>query len=116
MADVKSNSETAIYGLPIGRPPSSTHGRGELEVLASEFTQALRQGRLPSVDAFACSHPEYAGEIRELFPMLAAMEGWKEYREKLSFEHRTLERLPNGQFGTFRIVREIGRGGMGIIF
>jgi len=105
-----------IFGLPTGRPSDGTHDRDPLEVIASDFVKALRQGEKPEIDAFAAAHPELAAEINDLFPLLAAMEGWKAYRETTSYEHRTLDILPGGQFGDFRIVREIGRGGMGVVF
>ncbi len=107
---------TDIFGLPTGRPTDGTHGRDPLEVLASDFVAALRQGEEPGIDALAAAHPELAAEIQELFPLLTAMEGWKTYRETTSYEHRSLDTLPGGQFGDFRVIREIGRGGMGVVF
>jgi eukaryotic-like serine/threonine-protein kinase len=107
---------TGIFGLPIGRPTNGAQERDPLEVLASEFVAALREGEEPGIDALAVEHPELAAEIYELFPLLTAMEGWKAYRETTSYEHRSLDILPGGQFGDFRVVREIGRGGMGVVF
>jgi hypothetical protein len=107
---------TGIFGLPTGRPADGAHGRDPLEVLASEFVAALRQGEEPGIDALAASHPDLAVEIQDLFPLLTAMEGWKTYRETTSYEHRSLDTLPGGQFGDFRVIREIGRGGMGVVF
>ncbi|HXY35994.1 MAG TPA: serine/threonine-protein kinase [Planctomycetaceae bacterium] len=111
-----SRFATGIFGLPTGRPTNDSQARDPLEVLASEFVAALRKGAEPQIEAVAAAHPELAAEIQELFPLLTAMEGWKAYRETTSYEHRSLETLPGGQFGDFRIVREIGRGGMGVVF
>jgi serine/threonine protein kinase len=107
---------TDIFGLPSGRPTHGAQERDPLEVLASEFVEGLRQGAEPELDLLAEAHPELAAEIHQLFPLLTAMEGWKAYRETTSYEHRSLETLPGGQFGDFRVVREIGRGGMGVVF
>jgi serine/threonine protein kinase len=107
---------TDIFGLPTGRPGDAAHGRDPLEVLASDFVAALRHGEAPQIAALAAAHPALAAEIQELFPLLTAMEGWKNYRETTSYEHRALDILPGGQFGDFQIVREIGRGGMGVVF
>ncbi len=115
MAD-ETQFATDIYGLPSGRPSNATQDRDPLEVLASEFVASLRQGEEPGIDAVAVAHPELAAEIHDLFPLLAAMEGWKAYRETTSYEHRSLDTLPGGQFGDFRVIREIGRGGMGVVF
>jgi serine/threonine protein kinase len=107
---------TDIFGLPTGRPTHAAQNREPLEVLASDFVDALRQGAEPDIDALANEHPELAAEIRDLFPLLAAMEGWKAYRETTSYEHRSLDTLPGGRFGDFKVIREIGRGGMGVVF
>jgi eukaryotic-like serine/threonine-protein kinase len=111
-----SRFATDIFGLPSGRPTHGTQERDPLEVLATQFVEGLRQGAEPAIDALAAAHPEFAAEIQDLFPLLAAMEGWKSYRETTSYEHRSLDTLPGGEFGDFRVIREIGRGGMGVVF
>jgi serine/threonine protein kinase len=107
---------TDIFGLPIGRPTNGAHGRDPLEVLATEFVEGLRQGAEPELDALAAAHPDLGAEIQELFPLLRAMEGWKAYRDTTSYEHRSLDTLPGGKIGDFRVIREVGRGGMGVVF
>ena len=114
MTDPAHNFEAAFYGLPVGT--SAFAGRDPLEVLASEYLAALRGPNSPSLESYAERHPELAGEIRELFPLFGALEDWKAYRERTSYEHRSLDTLQNEMFGSFRIVREVGRGGMGIVF
>jgi serine/threonine protein kinase len=116
VVDKKSNPDAAIFGLPKGRPANLAQGREPLEVLATKFLDAIREGKRPAVDAYAAQNPDLASEIQELFPLLAAMEKWKDYRESNSFEHRTLTSLPNDRLGNYQIVREIGRGGQGIVF
>jgi len=74
MSDEKHDFEAAIYGLPAGRPTSLSCGREPLEVLASEYLGALRGDASPNIEAYIRRHPELADEIRETFPLLAAME------------------------------------------
>jgi serine/threonine protein kinase len=107
---------TDIYGLPSGRATNGAQERDPLEMLASDFVALLRRGEEPEIEVIAAAHPELSAEIHDLFPLLRAMEGWKAYREVTSYEHRSLDTLPGGQFGDFRIIREIGRGGMGVVF
>jgi serine/threonine protein kinase len=116
MPDDNPTFEAGIYGLPYGRPGDPAGGREPLEVLATEFVEALREGRHPDVADYEQRHPELAAEIAQLFPLLAAMEAWKGYRERTALEHRALRTLSHERFGSFRIVREIGRGSMGIVF
>lgn len=116
MTDESASFEPGIYGLPVERPTPTTSSRDPVELLASEFLEALRGDQSPDIEAYVKKYPEHADQIRELFPVLAALEDWKAYRERTSFEHRSIETLTNEIFGKFCIVREVGRGGMGIVF
>ena len=44
--------------------------RDPLDELAESFLAEFREGRDPSITDFAARHPEYAADIRELFPAL----------------------------------------------
>ncbi|MBN9118844.1 MAG: serine/threonine protein kinase, partial [Planctomycetes bacterium] len=87
-----------------------TDDRDPLDVLAEEFAERLRRGEHPSVDEYAAAHPQHAEELRELLPAVAQMEMLKRFRAPVS-AHALPDRL-----GDFRIVREVGRGGMGVVF
>ncbi len=98
---------------------SSSVDRDPVGLLAEEFAERLRRGEHPSLTEYIGRFPELADEIRELFPALAMMEQFKpEMAERTgSFEEvpigaaRSLERL-----GDYRILREVGRGGMGVVY
>ena len=87
-----------------------------LEQLADQFTAQLRRGESPSIETFADQHPQLAERIRTLFPLLEMME------REASSAGQPVELLtspsppPLQRLGDFRIVREIGRGGMGIVY
>ncbi len=87
--------------------------RDPVEVLAEEFADRLRRGEYPSVGDFAAAHPEYAEQLRELLPAVAQMELLKRFRHAGS---ASIPAPPPDRFGDFRIIRELGRGGMGIVF
>src|SRR5205085_239525 len=53
------------------------------------------------------AHPDHAAELAELLPAVAQMEMLKRHRAPAGFPDR---------LGDFRIVRELGRGGMGVVF
>ncbi len=100
--------------------PSAGNGdaqevRDPFELLASEFADRCRRGESPSVEEYAERNPELAGEIRELFPTIAAMEQLKEGKQKTS-SSKSLGHLQIEQLGDFRIIGEIGRGGMGVVY
>jgi serine/threonine protein kinase len=88
----------------------------DIEDLVEEFLGQLQRGEKPSLRAFQLAHPHLAAEIGELFPVVAAMEGWKEQETAEQGGRNSLGGVPIDRLGDFRMVREIGRGGMGIVF
>jgi hypothetical protein len=90
--------------------------REPVEVLAEDFLARRRRGEAVSVAEFAARHPDLAGKITELFPMLVEIEDIKSQRERAV--QAATPSVPKAlrQLGDFRIVREIGRGGMGIVY
>ncbi len=90
--------------------------REPIEVLVDEYLSSLRAGNRPTVAQYAEAHPHLAEEIQELFPLVAAMEGWKDEETAAHGGHHSLGGMTIDRLGDFRMVREIGRGGMGIVF
>ncbi len=86
------------------------------EQLADAYTRALRDGESPSIDEVAEAHPLLAERIRLLFPMLALMEQGPSASQELPKFGDRLPDQPLERLGDFRIEREIGRGGMGIVY
>jgi WD40 repeat protein len=85
-----------------------------LNQLADEFATRYRRGERPSLREYLDKYPELADDIRELFPALVGMEQVKEDRQDLEPPAAVLP--PLEQVGDFRIVREIGHGGMGAVY
>ncbi|AMV19412.1 serine/threonine-protein kinase [Planctomyces sp. SH-PL14] len=103
-----------IEGLP--RPHQGPDGQADpLEPILERFTDELRRGRNPSVDMYCARHPDQSGELRELLPVIASMERWKQWRE-LPGPNSELELEQLEELGECDLIREVGRGGMGIVF
>ena len=60
-------------------------------------------------------HPELADEIRDFFPAVVEIEGVKA-AAKEPVTKDEIQPPPLKQLGDFRILREIGRGGMGVVY
>src|SRR6516164_3676454 len=95
--------------------------RETVEQLAEEFVERYRRGERPSPSEYAARYPEHAEEIRELFPALVVMEQIAPESEGAgsssafgSLGGRCLEHPE--RLGDYRVLREIGRGGMGVVY
>jgi serine/threonine protein kinase/tetratricopeptide (TPR) repeat protein len=98
---------------------SESHSEIVLE-LAEEFLERYRRGERPSMREYIERHPELAAEIREVFPAMAMMENIALADESLEGEDHGRTAMgvaePLQQMGDFRIIREVGKGGMGIVY
>ncbi len=95
---------------------TSDEQRDPLEVLFSEFLQRKRGGDTISIEDFAIEHPELADEIRDLFPTLASLEKARS-SQGTNDPFQTGEDISGGlMLGEYRLLREIGVGGMGIVY
>ena len=90
--------------------------RDPLEVLAAEFVQRQRSGQSPSIAEYAEKHPELAAEIQDLFPAIAAIEQLKAHKVETGGARVSLGGPKMERLGDFRILDEIGRGGMGLVY
>ncbi|MCC6784921.1 MAG: protein kinase [Planctomycetes bacterium] len=85
-----------------------------LERLMEEFTRAVRAGKAVDVEDWAQRHPEQADVIRELFPAILAVEGMKSGSDAARTPRPAFNFVD--RLGDYRIVAEVGRGGMGVVY
>ena len=101
---------------------SPVSDRDPFEMVAESFLARYRAGERPSVNDCAAEHPELADQIRRLLPALVMIERDVSIDEEpglypieepdLASPKPAHSRL----LGDYRIVREIGRGGMGCVY
>jgi WD40 repeat protein len=88
--------------------------------LAEEFLERYRQGQRPSLKEYIDRHPDLAAEIKEVFPAMALMENVALAEESLAGAPTgpaiASSAAPPEQLGDYRIIREVGRGGMGLVY
>jgi len=92
--------------------------RHPVELLADDFARRCRLGESPSASEYIAQHPEHAAEIERLFPAVALMERLRgaAWANREACRQRPGQADPPQDLGDFRLIREIGRGGMGIVY
>ncbi len=86
-----------------------------IDTIAEEFSRALRGGGSPTIEDYAQRYPACAEEIRELFPAIFALEQAKSDVRDATPAGGDGPAIPV-RLGDFEIRREIGRGGMAVVF
>jgi serine/threonine protein kinase/WD40 repeat protein len=84
--------------------------------IADEFVEAFRQGKRPTVEEFARRYPAHADEIREILPALALMEKAKAPDDPPEQQSPATAAPRLRQLGDYQILRQVGRGGMGVVY
>ncbi len=85
-----------------------------IDIVAEEFAEHLRRGGSPDISRYANAYPAQAEEIRTVLESVLMIEQLA-CRQKPVRLSAIPARSPE-QLGDYRILREIGRGGMGVVF
>ena len=88
-----------------------------LERVVDEFTQRLRSGELPSIAEYQEKYPALKSELEDLLASVAMIEQLKPVSSEPANQRPSLDEVSKlNQIGSYTVVGEVGRGGMGIVF
>src|SRR5689334_3925367 len=93
--------------------------RHPVDRLAEEFVERYRCGERPAISEYTEKYPELAGELQEILAALVLIEehGRAKVEPGLDSESQSQSDSPAPvQLGDYRVLREIGRGGMGVVY
>ncbi|MEO1525621.1 MAG: protein kinase [Planctomycetota bacterium] len=87
----------------------------ELRLMAAvnEYTERAQFGDSPSIEEYCERHPDLAEELRDLLGVLDVME---DLRPSTGDRQLEVDSDVPDQIGDYRIIGEIGRGGMGVVY
>ena len=113
----------SLPGEPVARESREEKEDAELAAALETYLEGADAGRPPASEELARAHPAVAHRIRACLDALRAVEDACGARPGPDAEHRSPGSNPEAEdpggekrLGDHRILREIGRGGMGIVF
>ena len=89
-----------------------------LAIILDEYVRLYGSGRRPERDEFLARHAAIAGELADCLDGLDLVLSAQEdlLAVDVAEESPSEESAPPAQLGDYRIIREVGRGGMGVVY
>ncbi|HEX4795333.1 MAG TPA: serine/threonine-protein kinase [Humisphaera sp.] len=117
------NDATRVPGEVRGLLDSSTHDEDRLVAAVKEYTAAVESGRRPNRQEFLAQYADIATELSSCLNSLNFVQAAAAQlpgSDAASQIQKTSEELNTDMaakpLGDFKLVREIGRGGMGVVY
>jgi WD40 repeat protein/serine/threonine protein kinase len=83
--------------------------------IADEYLERLDQGEEPGTEEYALKYPELASVLRRVLPALSAMRASGAGTARADAVLGA-DPAPTGYLGDYRLLRPVGRGGMGVVY
>jgi serine/threonine protein kinase/Flp pilus assembly protein TadD len=100
-------------------PVSQSHSEPSEDLLLArlvgDVAERLRVGESVDLESVIREHPQYGDELRKLVPAVAALAELDATQAQTSNGSASRPEM-EGTIGEFHLLREVGRGGMGIVY
>src|SRR5438105_14689447 len=96
--------------------PENVSAQDSLASLVEELTARLKGGEAVDLEGFVAAHPGQASELRRLYPTLRLLADVSRSGDAPFPTEPGPDAAALGELGDFRLLREVGRGGMGVVY
>ena len=102
---------------PAQAPDPDSTSEEALGAVIEELTRKIQAGQPIDFQALIRDHPDQAEQLQQLLPALHMLAGLS-HSEARGMAPSTTSVVDEGMgtLGDFRILREVGRGGMGVVY
>jgi hypothetical protein len=106
----------------VAPPPSSAALAAELADLIERLTARVKAGEAVDLDELAAEHPAHADELRRIVPAMKLLADLSQSCVQFGERRGVSPTCADGglslaePLGDFRLIREVGRGGMGVVY
>src|SRR5262245_42215886 len=87
-----------------------------LNRLADEYLERLRRGEGPTIEEYSARYPELAAEILDIFAAVAEIGQLEVDLDEAREGAPRADGVVGRQVGDYQILREVGHGGMGVVY